>query len=55
MAERLARDSEIEEDIQIKIKDTLLQKNQYYVQLCALSDEEMHKNKIKLAVTYDIF
>ena len=53
MEERLARDLAIEEDLQIKIKDTLLQKNQYYVQLCALSYEERHKNKIKLTVAYD--
>ena len=45
MEERLDRDLAIEEALQIEIKDTLAHNNQYYVEWCALSDEEGDKTR----------
>ena len=50
MDEWRARELVIEEALQMEIKSTLAQKNPYYVQFCALSDEV---KKVKLTVTYD--
>ena len=52
MEERLVRYLAIEEALRDEIKDTLEQKNQSYVDWCALSDKEKNKNKVKLTVTY---
>ena len=52
MSEWLVRDLAIEEAIQTEIKNTLAHKNQSYMKWCALSDEEIIKNKVKLTVTY---
>ena len=54
MAERLVRDLAIGEALQIEIKATLAHTNKLYVQWCALPDEERNKNKVKIAVTFDI-
>ena len=54
MSERLVRDLAIEEAIQIEIKPTLTHNNQLYVQWCAISDDKINKNKVKLTVTYDM-
>ena len=54
MAERLVRDFSIDEALQDEIKDTLKHNNQSYVDLCALSEKEKNKNKVKLTVIYDM-
>ena len=48
------RDLVIEEALQIEIKATLSHNNQLYEQWCALSDEEINKNKVKITVIYDM-
>ena len=51
MEERLVRDLTIEKDLQIKIKAPLSHNNKSYMQWCALSYEEIKKNKAKHTVT----
>ena len=54
MAGRLVRDLAIEEALQMEIKSTLSHNSKLYVQWCALSDEEINKNKVKLTATYNM-
>ena len=54
MAKRLVRDLALDKALQIEIKSTLADWNKSYVQWCAISDEEINKNKVKLTATYDM-
>ena len=54
MEERILRELVIEEALKIKIKYTPAHKNQTYVNWCALSDEKINNNKVKITVTYEM-
>ena len=54
MASHLVRDLVIAEARKTEIKSTLAYTNQLYAQWCALSDEEINKNNVKLTITYDM-